>query len=750
MSTHKNIDRVCIVIIVLCLIVTVLFMNGQALGLEAATRSMGYEETLFDTSRVHTIDIVIDDWDAFIATCESETYAECAVVIDGEAVKNVAIRGKGNTSLSSVKSMGSERYSFKIEFDQYQDGKSYHGLDKLSLNNIIQDNTYMKDYLTYRMMDAFGVDSPLCSFAYLTVNGEDWGLYLAVESVEDSFLERNYGRDTGELYKPDSMSFGGGGPGNGKNFNMDDFFNRDSESGESSESTSDSGNTGGFGGFPGGGQMPGGEMPSMPEGFDPSQFGGGASGFTPPTGDGENGGAMWASRPTGSTGDSSSFLPPAGEGAAAAADEGEASDSGRTRPSRGGGFNFDFGGVFGGMGSSDVKLQYSDDDPDSYSNIFNNAKTDVNSADQARLIEAIRKLNAQEDIEETVDVDEVIRYFVVHNFVCNGDSYTGSIIHNYYLHESDGLLSMIPWDYNLAFGTFQSNDATGTVNDPIDTPMSASDGSDRPMWGWIAQSEEYTEMYHQYFAEFLDSVDILGIIDEAYGLIKDYVAKDPTAFCTYEEFETGVATLRSFCEKRIESVRGQLDGTIPSTTAGQNADDSALVDASDITLSDMGRQGGAGGGDNQGGGFPGGGFGGRGDSSESNDSSESGEGGGAMWASRPTGSDGESGGEMPEGFTPPTGDGENGGAMWASRPTGSDGEGSENGGFSGGFPGDGDFSANLSKEGSSERPDMGSFDGGSGFGGGSSVSAQDWIWVGVSVAALAVGLLAAILYKKRG
>jgi hypothetical protein len=129
--------------------------------------------------------------------------------------------------------MGSERYSFKIEFDQYQDGKSYHGLDKLSLNNIIQDNTYMKDYLAYRMMDAFGVDSPLCSFAYITVNGEDWGLYLAVESVEDSFLERNYGRDSGELYKPDSMSFGGGGPGNGKNFNMDDFFNRDdSESGE--------------------------------------------------------------------------------------------------------------------------------------------------------------------------------------------------------------------------------------------------------------------------------------------------------------------------------------------------------------------------------------------------------------------------------------------------------------------------------------------------------------------------------------
>ena len=195
MATHKHIDRICIVVTVLGLLLTVLFMNGGALGIHTASRSMGYGETLFDTSRVHTVDIVIDDWDAFIETCESETYSACTVVIDNEAVKNVAIRGKGNTSLSSVKSMGSERYSFKIEFDHYEDGKSYHGLDKLSLNNIIQDNTYMKDYLSYRLMREFGVDTPLCSFAYITVNGEDWGLYLAVEGVEDSFLQRNYGRE---------------------------------------------------------------------------------------------------------------------------------------------------------------------------------------------------------------------------------------------------------------------------------------------------------------------------------------------------------------------------------------------------------------------------------------------------------------------------------------------------------------------------------------------------------------------------
>ena len=223
MSTHKHIDKICCIVLALTLVLTIVFMCGESLGIEASARPLGYENRLFSTNKVHTIDIIIDDWDSFISTAQSEEYSVCSVVIDGEAIKNVGIRGKGNTSLSSVSSMDSERYSFKIEFDQYDNTQNYHGLDKLSLNNVIQDNTYMKDYLVYQMMNEFGVDAPLCSYAYITVNGEDWGLYLAVEGVEDAFLQRNYGTNYGELYKPDSLSFGGG-RGNGMDFDITDFM----------------------------------------------------------------------------------------------------------------------------------------------------------------------------------------------------------------------------------------------------------------------------------------------------------------------------------------------------------------------------------------------------------------------------------------------------------------------------------------------------------------------------------------------
>ena len=520
-------DRICLIAMVLALLLSLLIVGQGTAASEERGHTMGYEDTLFDSTRVHTVDIVMDGWEEFLEAAQEEEYASCSVVIDGKAIRGVGIRAKGNTSLSSVAAMGSSRYSFKIEFDHYDAGKNYRGLDKLSLNNLIQDNTMMKDFLTYRMMDAFGVEAPLCSYAYLTVNGADWGLYLAVEGVEESFLERNYGTAYGELYKPDSTAMGGG-RGNGKDFEFPDAPNGNDPSAPAGEESSS-----------GGGNAPAPANPSAPTGETPA---GGAE-------ESSSGGA-------GTPQDGDARQPEAGDDA----------------PQGG------FPGGFG-MGDGETSLVYTDDDPDSYATIFSSAKTDLTKADKARLIAAIRELN--EGNTDAVNVDEVLRYFVVHNFVVNGDSYTGSIVHNYYLYEENGKLSMIPWDYNLAFGTFQGNLADTAVNDPIDAPLSVGT-QDRPMIDWIFASEEYTSLYHRYFREFLDSVDPLAMIEEAKALIAPYVEKDPTKFCTYPEFEKGVETITAFCRLRRESVKAQLSG------------ETGNVDASSVTLSDMGTMGGFG------------------------------------------------------------------------------------------------------------------------------------------------------------
>ena len=54
------------------------------------------------------------------------------------------------------------------------------------------------------------------------------------------------------------------------------------------------------------------------------------------------------------------------------------------------------------------------------------SKEEKLAIDEARLIESLKKLSSYEDLEDVLDMDAVLRYFVAHNFVVNGDSYTGS------------------------------------------------------------------------------------------------------------------------------------------------------------------------------------------------------------------------------------------------------------------------------------------------------------------------------------
>lgn len=535
MLRSKNIDRICCLVIACTMLLAAGFTALAGAGVLESSRktSLTYAKHLFDQSTVHKIEITMDGWDDFIDNCTDEKYRACAVTIDGEAQGTVGIRAKGNTSLSSMAQYDNDRYSFKIEFDHYQKKKTYRGLDKLSLNNIIQDATYMKDYWSYTFMNQMGLASPLCSYTEIYVNGEYWGLYLAVEGVEEAFLERNYGEDYGELYKPDSLSFGGG-RGNGQAFDMQDFEKKlqgdDTEEQAAADENAANDNA----------------APTMPQDIQRA-----------------------------------------------------------TRINRG---DFKQGSGMGGMGSSDVKLQYIDDDPDSYANIFDNAKTKVKKKDQARLIAALKKLS--EGDTSAVDTDAVAMYMAVHNFLCNGDSYTGSMVHNYYLYEKDGVMSMIPWDYNLAFGGFTGgSDATGTVNTAIDTLVSGGDDSDRPMAGWITASEESLALYHEKYQQFIDTVFTSGWFESEFdrvsAMIAPYVEKETRAFYSYEEFQTAADTLKTFCLKRAQSVQGQLDGSIPATSAAQQGSD-ALIDASELSITAMGGMNNGKGGDRGGNaGFPG-------------------------------------------------------------------------------------------------------------------------------------------------
>lgn len=414
----------------------------------------------------------------------NEEYIMVDVVVNDTMFKSVGIRPKGNSSLTQVVNSDSDRYSFRIKFDEYIKNQTCFGLDTLVVNNMIGDKTYMKEYVSYDLMREIGVDAPEFGFADIMVNGEDWGLYFAIELYGTSYKDRVYNDVSGALYNVKNTQMEAGQHG------MDDST-----------------------------QMPDGDFPQNPDGDSPQM----------------------------------------GEGRS------------------------------GGSGGS---LEYTDDKIESYSSIFDNVVGKGTKKEFKRVIKALEKLSEGEELEKYFDVDKTLRYLAAHTIVVNLDSYSSNMAQNYYLYEHNGQITILPWDYNLAWGGFQSGNASSVINFPIDTPVSNVEMSSRPLIDKLLQNSEYLDKYHDYLQELITNYFSDGKFEEKItsldNLISSYVEKDKTAFCSFQEYENAISSFITLGNLRAESVQSQLDGTISSTTEEQKENSDKLISSGDLNLSDLG------------------------------------------------------------------------------------------------------------------------------------------------------------------
>ncbi len=531
MISNKHITKIAAmltsIVFVLCILVQLFPNMLSSVTVSDTAYSMEYTDKLFDTSDIININIIMDDakWQEMLDNAMSEVYYKCDVEVNGTTFYSVGIRPKGNTSLSSIANdPDNNRYSFKLEFDQFVDGQTCFGLDKLILNNNYADSTNMKEAIIYDMYQYMGVDASLYNYAKISVNDDYWGVYLALEAVEDSFMLRNYGAEYGKLYKPDSMNMGGrnddqgGNSKGGERPQMPDMDNFDFKN-----------------------------MPSPPEGFsmDDKQT---ASNENPK--------------------------------------EAQPNEETKQRSNGRGGFP-------GGFGGSGTNLNYTDDNLDSYSSIWESSVNGSTDADHRRVVTALKNVSEQTNAEKYLDVDNLLKYMTVHNFAVNEDSLSGGMAHNYYLYEANGKLNIIPWDYNLSWGGMggmggrNGSGATGTINEPVDDSYSSTQFFDI-----FLENEEYLGKYHSYYNELIEGYVNSGRFEETYNRIinqiDSLVKADPNAMYSYEEYTKAKDILYDVIMLRAKSVSGQLNGSIPSTSAEQQNNSDALIDASDIDLSAMG------------------------------------------------------------------------------------------------------------------------------------------------------------------
>ena len=77
----------------------------------------------------------------------------------------------------------------------------FFGLEELTLNNMVQDRTMVHEALGYQVYEAAGVTVPATGYARVSVNGQAYGLYLNLETIDTQFLKRRFGDDRGILYE---------------------------------------------------------------------------------------------------------------------------------------------------------------------------------------------------------------------------------------------------------------------------------------------------------------------------------------------------------------------------------------------------------------------------------------------------------------------------------------------------------------------------------------------------------------------
>lgn len=209
-------------------------------------------------------------------------------------------------------------------------------------------------------------------------------------------------------------------------------------------------------------------------------------------------------------------------------------------------------------------LTWLGNDPDSYTGLVMKSK----SSNDDVLIDMLDELNNGSDYEKVLDVDNVLKYVALNVVASNMDSYLGMNKQNYYLYENNGIFSVLPWDYNMAFGGF------GGSSILIDEPTQGA-LAERPLIAKLLEVDKYKERYHAILSEMLEGYMQQETFNERVAqlqdLISEHVKQDPRPFYSYEDYEQSIPTLTSFVEESTDNIQKQLDGTIPSAGDGSGS-----------------------------------------------------------------------------------------------------------------------------------------------------------------------------------
>jgi spore coat protein CotH len=128
---------------------------------------------------------------------DDRTYVRATVREGDRTYQEVGIHLKG---AAGSKQPIDQKPALTLNFDKFRDGQKFHDIDKLHLNNSVQDRSFMTEALCSEMFLEAGVPTARTSHARVWLNGRDLGLYVLKEGYDRTFLKRHFRNPKGNLY----------------------------------------------------------------------------------------------------------------------------------------------------------------------------------------------------------------------------------------------------------------------------------------------------------------------------------------------------------------------------------------------------------------------------------------------------------------------------------------------------------------------------------------------------------------------
>jgi hypothetical protein len=171
--------------------------------------SLDPSDLLFQPYVMHQIDVRVprSQYDAI----DDRIQVPCEFTIDGIYYPKVGINSTGEASYDTMN--GKPRFVFNL--DAYDSANRFRGVDNIELHNgRVVDETRGRDWVGYRLFGQMGSPSSRVGFAHVTINDDNYGLYVMVEDPDGSFVAANFpaSADTGMIFEGEPSDFGNGNP----------------------------------------------------------------------------------------------------------------------------------------------------------------------------------------------------------------------------------------------------------------------------------------------------------------------------------------------------------------------------------------------------------------------------------------------------------------------------------------------------------------------------------------------------------